>query len=46
MDAGDRSRLISVKKGLPRHPVVVGAGGAALEESEKRLAAIVDLAEC
>src|SRR4051812_29942071 len=30
MDAGDRSRLISVNKGLTRHPAVVGAGGAAL----------------
>ena len=30
MDAGDRSRLISVNKGLLLHPAVVGAGGAAL----------------
>ena len=30
MDAGDRRGLISVNKGLLRHPVVVGAGLAAL----------------
>jgi PAS domain S-box-containing protein len=30
MSAGDRSRLISVKKGLLRQPAVVGAGAAAL----------------
>jgi PAS domain S-box-containing protein len=30
MDAGDRSHLISVKKGLLRHPAVVGAGAAVL----------------
>src|ERR1043165_1026353 len=30
MDAGDRRGLISVNKGLLRHPVVVGAGSAAL----------------
>ena len=30
MNAGNRGRLISVKKGALRHPVVVGAGGAAL----------------
>ena len=30
MDAGDRRGLISVKKGLLRHPAVVGAGGASL----------------
>ena len=30
MDAGDRSHLISVNKGLLRHPAVVGAGAAAL----------------
>ena len=30
MDAGDRRHLISVNKGLLRHPVVVGAGAAAL----------------
>ena len=30
MDAGDRGSLISVNKGLLRHPAVVGAGVAAL----------------
>src|SRR5436190_7050675 len=30
MDAGDRNRLISVKKGLLRHPAVIGAGAASL----------------
>src|SRR4051794_25500389 len=30
MDAGDQRRLISVNKGLWRHPAVVGAGAAAL----------------
>ena len=30
MDAGDRGSLISVNKGLLRHPAVVGAGAAAL----------------
>ena len=30
MDAGDRNRLISVNKGLLRHPAVVGAGAASL----------------
>src|SRR4051812_23939273 len=30
MDAGDRGRLISVNKGLLRHPAVVGAGAASL----------------
>jgi PAS domain S-box-containing protein len=30
MDAGDRSHLISVNKGLLRHPAAVGAGAAAL----------------
>ena len=30
MDAGGRSRLISVNKSLFRHPAVVGAGGAVL----------------
>ena len=30
MDAGDRPGLISVNKGLLRHPAIVGAGGAAL----------------
>src|SRR4051812_2442338 len=30
MDAGDRSRLISVNKGLLRHAAMVGAGAAAL----------------
>jgi PAS domain S-box-containing protein len=30
MDAGDRHGLISVNRGLLRHPAVVGAGGAAL----------------
>jgi len=30
MDAGDRNRLISVNKGLLRHPAVIGAGAAAL----------------
>ena len=30
MDAGDRSHLISVNKGLVRHPAAVGAGAAAL----------------
>jgi hypothetical protein len=30
MDAGDRTRLISVNKGLLRHPAIVGAGAAAL----------------
>src|SRR6478735_3812522 len=30
MDAGDPNRLISVKKGLLRHPAVIGAGAASL----------------
>ena len=30
MDAGNRNRLISVNKGLLRHPAVVGAGATAL----------------
>src|SRR5579859_2246295 len=30
MDAGDRRHLISVNKGLLRHPAVVGASAAAL----------------
>src|SRR3954469_11260880 len=30
MDAGDRNRLISVNKGLLRHPAVIGAGAASL----------------